>query len=78
MIVAEPPLTPVTTPVDEFTVATAVLLLLQDPPLVPLLVNVVVDPIQTVAAPLTVPAFAAAFTVIPFEAVVDPQLLLTV
>ena len=75
---AEPPLTPVTTPDDAFTVAIAVLLLLQDPPLLPLLVNVVVDPAQTVAAPLTVPAFAAALTVIPFEADIDPQLLLTV
>ena len=69
-MVADPAATPVTTPVPELTVATAVLLLLQVPPLLPLLVNVVVEPTQTVVAPLIVPAFAAAFTVIDLVTVV--------
>ena len=77
-MVAVPAATPVTTPVPEFTVATAVLLLLQLPPLVPLLVNVVVDPAQTVEEPLIVPAFGAAFTVINFVELNEPQLPVTV
>ena len=63
---------------DEFTVAAAVLLLLQLPPPVPLLVNVAVDPTQTVAAPLTMPAKAAGFTVITLFELNVPQLLVTV
>ena len=78
LMVAVPGATPVTTPVPEFTVATAVLLLLQLPPLVPLLVNVVVDPTQTVAAPLTVPAFGSGFTVSALVAVVEHPPLVTV
>ena len=60
---AVPALTPVTTPVVAFTVATEVLLLLHEPPAVPSLLYVVVDPGQIEAAPLTVPGLAAAFTV---------------
>ena len=62
-----PAATPVTVPVAEFTVAAAVLLLLQVPP-VPLVVNGVDKPAHTVAAPLTVPAFATALTVMIAEA----------
>ena len=68
-----PAVTPVTTPVTAFTVATAVLLLLQLPPLIPVLVNGVDKPVQTDAAPLTVPALAIAFTVTARVAVEVPQ-----
>src|ERR1035438_5674411 len=64
VIVADPAATPVTTPVAGSTVAVALLLLLQLPLPVPLLVNAVVEPMQTVEFPLTVPAFGSAFTVI--------------
>ena len=74
LIVAVPAATPVTKPVVAFTVATAVLLLLQVPPLRPLLLNVAFAPAQTVAAPLTVPALGSAFTVIIFVAAEVPQL----
>ena len=73
MIVAFPAVTPVTTPVDAFTVATAVLLLLHVPPLIPVLVNGVDKPVQTDAAPLKVPAFATGFTVTAWVAVDVPQ-----
>ena len=52
----------VTTPVVELTVAAAGLLLLQVPPLLPLLVNVADKPAHTEDAPLTEPAFATALT----------------
>ena len=78
LMVAVPAATPVTTPVDAFTVATDGVRLLQLPPLVPLLVKVAVDPTQTVAAPLTVPAMAAGFTVITLFELNVPQLLVTV
>ena len=52
---AVPALTAVTKP-ELFTVATEVLLELQDPPDVPLLVYVAVPPIQSGEVPLTVPA----------------------
>ena len=65
MIVAEPAITGVTTPVPEPTVATDVLLLLHAPPDVASL-NVVVEPVQTVVVPaikegkaLTVATFVA-------------------
>ena len=77
-MVAVPDPTAVTTPVPEFTVAIAVLLLLQLPPVIPLLVNEAVVPAQAVAAPLTVPALGAAFTVINFVALKVPQLLVMV
>ena len=62
-MVAVPALTAVTTPVDELTVATAVLLLLHEPPETPLLVYVAVAPIQSGDVPLTVPALAFGLTV---------------
>ena len=77
-MVADPAATPVTTPVAAFTVATDGVRLLQLPPLMPLLVNVVVEPTHTVEAPLTVPALAAGFTVITLFELNVPQLLVTV
>ena len=58
-----PAATAVTKPLDEFTVATPVLELLQLPPDVPLLVYVAVAPIQSGDVPLTVPALTFGFTV---------------
>ena len=60
---AIPALTAVTNPLVAFTVATAVLLLLHVPPVLPLLVYVVVTPIHKGLVPLTVPALAFALTV---------------
>ena len=62
-MVVVPALNAVTTPVDAFTVATEVLLLLHDPPASPLLVYVAVAPIQSGDVPLTVPALAFGLTV---------------
>ena len=76
-MVAEPAATPVTTPVAEFTVAAAVLLLLQVPPVLPLLVNAVLAPAQTVEAPFTIPAFGSGLTVILNCVTDDPQLFET-
>jgi hypothetical protein len=73
VILVVPADTAVTRPVDEFTVATDVLLLLHDPPAVPLLVYVVVWPIQSGDVPLTVPADTFAFTVNACEALAEPQ-----
>ena len=50
-MLAVPALTPVTAPVDEFTVATPVLVLLQVPPLV-VLASVVPEPTQTPNVPV--------------------------
>jgi len=63
VIVAVPAATPVTTPVEAFTVATAASLVDQAPPALPLLVNVVVPATQMPCVPLKVPAFGAAVTV---------------
>ena len=79
MIIADPALTAVTRPDAAFTVATAVLLLLHEPPALPLLVYVAVAPIQSGDVPLTVPALAFGLTVNDFVAEeVGPQPLLTV
>ena len=64
-----PALTAVTNPDEAFTVATAVLLLLHDPPASPLLVYVAVAPIQSGDVPLTVPALAFGLTVNDCDAV---------
>ena len=69
---------PITKPVDEFTVAAAVLLLVHVPPTVPLLVNDVDKPAQTAAAPLTVPAFGTGLTVMLVEVEEVAQLDITV
>ena len=58
MIVVVPAESAVTAPVEAFTDATAGLLLLHDPPALPLLVYVAVAPIQSGDVPLTVPALA--------------------
>ena len=63
-MVAFPDATPVTTPDDGLTDATEALLLLQVPPVLPLVAKVVDKPAQTVDAPLTVPGLGRAFTVI--------------
>ena len=67
MILAVPALTAVTNPDDALTVATAALLLLQDPPTSPSLVYVAVAPIQSGEVPFTVPALAFGFTVNVFD-----------
>ena len=58
-----PEATAVTSPVAASTVATAVLLLLHVPPVVPLLLKVAAEPTQSVDVPETVPADTLAFTV---------------
>ncbi len=77
-MVALPGATPVTTPDNEFTVAAAVLLLLQLPPPLPLLVNVVAKPVQTDGAPFTTPAFGTGFTVMVVVVEVTAQRVVTV
>src|SRR5665213_1945213 len=78
MIFTFPVATPVTTPLVASTVATAILLLLQVPLRSPELVNaVVVAPIQTIAAPLMVPALASGLTMITLLLVKVVQLLVT-
>jgi hypothetical protein len=61
-----------------FTVATAVLLLLQVPPGVPVLLSVIVLPAHTLLLPLIVPALSEAPIDIVMVVVAVPQLLLTV
>jgi hypothetical protein len=63
VIVAVPAATPVTTPVELFTVAIAALLVDQAPPALPLLVKVVVPATQMFCVPLMEPALGAAVTV---------------
>lgn len=58
-----PALTAVTNPVDAFTVATAVFVLVQLPPDVPSLLYNAVVPIQSGEVPLTVPAVTGGLTV---------------
>lgn len=77
-MVAVPAETPVTTPVVEFTVTTKLLLLLQLPPLIPLLVNVTTEPAHTEDEPLMVPAFGSALMVMLDDEEEPPQELLTV
>ena len=63
MITEEPAATAVMTPVDEFTVATAVVPDVHAPPVLPLLVKVVVPLEQMACVPLSVPALGVAVTV---------------
>ena len=63
VISAVPAVTPVTSPVEAFTVATAVLLLLHAPPVVPLLVNVTGLLIHSGVVPVMVPAVTFGLTV---------------
>ncbi len=74
----DPAATPVTTPVVELTDATAGLLLLQVPLIVPLLVNAVVAPTHTVGEPLTIPGFGRGFIVMLADATELPHIPLTV
>ena len=67
MIVVVPALNAVTAPDVAFTVATAVLLLIQVPPASPVLLYVAVCPIQSGEVPLTVPALAFGLTVNAWE-----------
>jgi hypothetical protein len=62
-MIAEPAVTPVTTPVPDTTVATPALPLVQVPPTVALF-NTVVKPEHTFAFPVFAPRFT---TVMPFE-----------
>ena len=78
MILAVPALTAVTNPDAAFTVATAGLLLLQDPPASPLLLYVAVAPIQSGEVPLTVPALALGLTVNNLDELTGPPQPLTV
>lgn len=78
LIVELPAATPVTTPVVAFTVAAAVLVLLQVPPPVPSLDKVVVEPVHRKVVPLIVPAFGSGLTVIAAVAVAVPQVVVTV
>ena len=77
-MVALPVATPVTTPVDEFTVATRLLLLLQLPPPEPLLVKVVTEPPHSVAEPVTEPALGRALMVMLADDKELPHVPLTV
>ena len=77
MIIELPAEMPETTPVVALTVATAVLVLLQVPP-VPVLVNVITEPVHTNVVPLMVPAFESGLTVIAYVAVAVPQPVVTV
>ena len=63
MILAVPAPTAVTKPLDEFTVATDELLLLQVPPAVPVLVKDALEPGHSGVAPFTVPAVTFGLTV---------------
>ena len=55
LIFVTPTLNAVTSPVEELTVATAMLLLVQIPPASPLLLNVCVAPIQSGEVPEIIP-----------------------
>jgi hypothetical protein len=59
-MVAVPAATPVTTPVEALTVAMPVLPEVHVPPLVPFVVNVVVEPEHIACVPLRVPALDGA------------------
>ena len=72
-----PEATPVTSPVDEFTVAIAVLLLVQAPPPTVLL-KVVVAAGHTEVVPLIVPALTEELTVTILVATAVPQAFVTV
>ena len=75
MIIVVPGVIPQTTPVEELTVPTAVLLLLQVPvpPDAVALLNVIHNPVHTDVAPDIVPAIGITFTVIFVVVVADPQ-----
>jgi len=72
VIVVVPAVTPVTTPVEELIVATAVLLDVQTPPVV-VLDNVVVDPEHTAVVPVIEATVGNVVTVTAVAALVDEQ-----
>ena len=74
---AEPVATPVTTPVVLLTVATAMSVVLQVPP-VTALERVMVDNGQKEVAPFIVPALGSGFTVTACVSEADPQPVVTV
>src|SRR5664279_1620514 len=76
VMMVDPAATPVTTPVEAFTVATAGLLLVQVPLASPVLVNGVVPFTHTVVDPLITPGTGSGLMVIFAEAVWLPQLAL--
>ena len=76
-MVVFPAATPDTIPVLIPTVATERVLLLQAPPDT-LSLRLMVDPTHTELAPLIVPGSGAPFTVTVADAVVEPQILVTV
>ena len=82
MIVVEPELTPVTTPVEGLTVAAVALVELHVPPVVPVASDSwMVLPLHTVVAPVIAPAVDGAFTLIVYGTVCKvpvPQVLFTV
>ena len=63
VITTLPGATPVTLPVEEFTVATAVLPLDHVPPLLPLVLNTVDEPAQILFVPEITPELPPGFTV---------------
>jgi hypothetical protein len=69
--------TPVTTPVDDPTVATAVLLLLQVPPNATS-ISIIPEPMQTLPGPVIVPALEMVPIVIAKVVVAVPQPLVIV
>ena len=75
-MLAVPADTPVTTPVDASTVATAVLELFQVPP-VAVSASVVVEPVQTAVVPVIVPTDGIGLMVTVAEEIDVPQLLVT-
>jgi len=79
VIVVVPAVTPVTTPVEELIVATAVLLDVQTP-LAVVLDNVVVDPVHTAVVPVIDATTGNAVTVTAVAALVDehPSAFVTV
>jgi hypothetical protein len=79
VIVAVPALTPVTTPVEAFTVAIAVFEVLHVPPVVAF-VSVELAPIHAEAVPAIVPADGSGFSVttVAAEVAEQPLLLVTV
>ena len=70
-----PAVTDVTTPVPAFTVATAVLLLLQAPPASPVELYCAVVEVHIGDVPLTVPALASGLTVKLLPADIGPPAL---
>ena len=76
-MVVFPGATLVTTPLAAPMVATAGLLLVHEPPLFPLEVKLIVDPLHTDDPPLIVPALRTGLTVSGAEAVAVPQRVVT-